>query len=453
MDTVLIANRGEIAVRIIRACHKMGLKTVAVCSDADCDSLHARLADHTVVIGKRNLNSSYLNIPGLLAVARAYNAQFVHPGVGFLAESATFRRWCDNEGLTFIGPSAEVMESMGDKLLVKNSLKNLDVPMVPGTDEPISVLRRAKSKAKEIGYPVLLKAAAGGGGMGIRIVESEEEFEKQFNLVRNEAQSAFGDGRIFIEKLLTNVRHVEVQVLADNHGNVSHFNTRECSLQRRNQKLIEEAPASLIPKRTRNAMHKTAVDIVRATGYTNAGTVEFLVDQDGNYYFMEMNTRIQVEHPITEQITGVDLIQAQIMAAMNYEIDIDQKELAPKGHAIECRINAEDPLNSFAPSPGKIDSICLPGGMGVRVDSSVVPGDRVYPFYDSMMMKVIAHAEDRVSCIEVMHQALSELKIDGVRHNIDFQMAILEHPEYQKGDIHTKWIEQKFLPQYLEGRA
>lgn len=450
MDTVLIANRGEIAVRIIRACHKMGLKTVAVCSDADADSLHTRLADNCVCIGKRSLESSYLNIPALLAVARAYNAQFVHPGVGFLAESATFRRWCDNEGLTLIGPTADLMEAMGDKLLVKKSLKNMNVPMVPGTDEAISSLRRAKNEAKSIGYPVLLKAAAGGGGMGIRIVESAETFDEQFSLVRNEAMSAFGDGRIFIEKLLTNVRHVEVQVLADNFGNVSHFNTRECSLQRRNQKLVEEAPASLIPKKTQNAMHKTAVDIVRTTGYTNAGTVEFLVDNEGNYYFMEMNTRIQVEHPITEQITGVDLIQAQIMVAMNYEISINQKNLQPRGHSIECRINAEDPLNSFAPSPGKLGSICLPGGMGVRIDSSVCPGDRVYPFYDSMMMKVIAHAEDRTSCIEVMHQALSELKIEGVKNNIDFQLAILEHPEYQAGKIHTKWIEQKLLPHYLE---
>ena len=446
----MIANRGEIAVRIIRACHKMGLKTVAVCSEADTDSLHARLADNCVCVGKRSLDSSYLNIPALLAVARAYNARFVHPGVGFLAESATFRRWCDNEGLTMIGPRADVMEAMGDKLLVKNSLKNLDVPMVPGTDETINSLRRAKIEAKNIGYPVLLKAAAGGGGMGIRIVETPEDFDKQFSLVRNEAQSAFGDGRIFIEKMMTNVRHVEVQVLADNHGNVSHFNTRECTLQRRNQKLVEEAPASLIPKRTRNGMHKTAVDIVRATGYTNAGTVEFLVDRDGNYYFMEMNTRIQVEHPITEQITGVDLIQAQIMVAMNYEISISQKDLVPKGHAIECRINAEDPINSFAPSPGKIEAISMPGGMGVRVDSAVVPGDRVYPFYDSMMMKVIAHAEDRTSCIEVMHQALSELKITGVKHNIDFHLAILEHPEYQRGEIYTKWIEHKFMPRYLE---
>ena len=450
MDTVLIANRGEIAVRIIRACHKMGLKTVAVCSDADADSLHTRLADNCVCIGKRSLESSYLNIPALLAVARAYNAQFVHPGVGFLAESSIFRRWCDNEGLTMIGPRADVMEAMGDKLLVKNSLKNLDVPMVPGTDDAITSLRRAKTEAKNIGYPVLLKAAAGGGGMGIRIVETPEDFDKQFSLVRNEAQSAFGDGRIFIEKMLTNVRHVEVQVLADNHGNVSHFNTRECTLQRRNQKLVEEAPASLIPKRTKHGMHKTAVDIVRATGYTNAGTVEFLVDRDGNYYFMEMNTRIQVEHPITEQITGVDLIQAQIMVAMNYEIAISQKDLTPRGHAIECRINAEDPLNSFAPSPGKIESISLPGGMGVRVDSAVVPGDRVYPFYDSMMMKLIAHAEDRTSCIEVMHQALSELEIEGVVHNRDFHLAILEHPDYQRGEIYTKWIEQKFMPRYLE---
>ena len=431
----------------------MGLKTVAVCSDADSDSLHARLADNCVCIGKRSLESSYLNIPALLAVARAYNAQFVHPGVGFLAESATFRRWCDNEGLTHIGPSAEVMEAMGDKLLVKNSLKDLNVPMVPGTDEPITSLRRAKNEAKNIGYPVLLKAAAGGGGMGIRIVETPEEFDKQFSLVRNEAQSAFGDGRIFIEKLLRNVRHVEVQVLADNFGNVSHFNTRECSLQRRNQKLLEEAPASLIPKKTRNAMHKTATDIVRATGYKNAGTVEFLVDSKGNYYFMEMNTRIQVEHPITEQITGVDLIQAQIMVAMGYEISISQKDLAPRGHSMECRINAEDPLNGFAPSPGKLGSISLPGGMGVRVDSAVTAGDRVYPFYDSMMMKVVAHAEDRTSCIEVMHQALCELEIEGVAHNRDFHIALLEHPDFQKGDIHTKWIEQKFLPRYLEANG
>lgn len=453
MDTVLVANRGEIAVRIIRACHKMGLKTVAVCSDADSDSLHARLADNVVCIGKRSLESSYLNIPALLAVARAYNAQYVHPGVGFLAESATFRRWCDNERITFIGPSADVMESMGDKLLVKERLKGLDVPMIPGTGEAISSVRRAKVEAKNIGYPVMLKAAAGGGGNGIRIVRDPDDFESQFNLVKSEAENAFGDGRIFIEKMLTGVRHVEVQILADNFGNVSHFSTRECSLQRRNQKLLEEAPASLIPKKTRDAMHKTATTIVKATGYRNAGTVEFLVDDKGNHYFMEMNTRIQVEHPVTEQITGVDLIQAQIMVAMNHEIVISQEDLKPKGHAIECRINAEDPLNGFAPSPGKLGALSLPGGMGVRIDSSVVSGDKVYPFYDSMMMKIIAHAEDRRTCIEVMHQALTELKIEGVKHNIDLQLAVLEHPDYIDGNIDTKWIEQKFLPQYLEANS
>lgn len=453
MDTVLVANRGEIAVRIIRACHKMGLKTVAVCSDADSDSLHARLADNVVCIGKRSLESSYLNIPALLAVARAYNAQYVHPGVGFLAESATFRRWCDNERIIFIGPSANVMESMGDKLLVKERLKGLDVPMIPGTGEAISSVRRAKVEAKNIGYPVMLKAAAGGGGNGIRIVRDPDDFESQFNLVKNEAENAFGDGRIFIEKMLTGVRHVEVQILADNFGNVSHFSTRECSLQRRNQKLLEEAPASLIPKKTRDAMHKTATTIVKATGYRNAGTVEFLVDDKGNHYFMEMNTRIQVEHPVTEQITGVDLIQAQIMVAMNHEIVISQEDLKPKGHAIECRINAEDPLNGFAPSPGKLGALSLPGGMGVRIDSSVVSGDKVYPFYDSMMMKIIAHAEDRRTCIEVMHQALTELKIEGVNHNIDLQLAVLEHPDYIDGNIDTKWIEQKFLPQYLEANS
>ena len=450
MDIVLVANRGEIAVRIIRACHKMGIKTVAVCSEADSDSLHARLADNVVCIGKRSLESSYLNIPALLAVARAYDAQYVHPGVGFLAESATFRRWCDNEGLTLIGPGADVMETMGDKLLVKDRLKGLGVPMIPGTIEAVTSLRKAKIEAKNIGYPIMLKAAAGGGGCGIRIVNTPDEFDEQFSLVRNEAESAFGDGRIFIEKLLTGVRHVEVQILADNFGNVSHFATRECSLQRRNQKLLEEAPASFIPQETRNAMHKTAVDIVRATGYVNAGTVEFLVDNKSNYYFMEMNTRIQVEHPITEQIMGVDLIQAQILVAMNNKIIISQKELVPRGHAMECRINAEDPLNDFAPSPGKIGAISLPGGMGVRVDSSVVSGDRVYPFYDSMMMKIVTHAEDRRECIEVMHQALSELKIEGINHNTDMHLAVLEHPDFLAGNVHTKWIEQKFLPYYLE---
>jgi acetyl-CoA carboxylase biotin carboxylase subunit len=431
----------------------MGLKTVAVCSDADSDSLHARLADNVVCIGKRSLESSYLNIPALLAVARAYNAQYVHPGVGFLAESATFRRWCDNEGVTFIGPRADVMEAMGDKLLVKERLKGLDVPMIPGTGEAISNVQRAKAEAKNIGYPVMLKAAAGGGGNGIRIVRTPEEFETQFNLVKNEAENAFGDGRIFIEKMLTGVRHVEVQILADNFGNVSHFSTRECSLQRRNQKLLEEAPASLIPQSTRDAMHRTATTIVKATGYRNAGTVEFLVDDKGNHYFMEMNTRIQVEHPVTEQIIGVDLIQAQILVAMNHKIVISQEDLTPKGHAIECRINAENPLNGFAPSPGKLGAISLPGGMGVRIDSSVVSGDRVYPFYDSMMMKVIAHAEDRRTCINVMHQALSELKIEGVNHNTDLQLAVLEHPDYIAGNIDTKWIEQKFLPQYLEANS
>lgn len=453
MDTVLIANRGEIAVRIIRACRKMGLSTVAVCSEADMDSMHAQMADHTACIGPKSLKKSYLNINALLAVARAYKARYVHPGVGFLSENMDFRRACREQGLIFIGPEASVMEALSDKLAVKNRLSGLGIPVIPGGTEPVRSVPEGLAVAREIGFPVLLKAAFGGGGMGIRRVDDECRFEELFNMVRAEAAAAFGSGEVYLEKLVLNARHIEVQVLADNFGNALSFGTRECSLQRRSQKLLEEAPACNLDRNIMRALQDTAIRIVQETGYTNAGTVEYLVDENGNYYFIEMNTRIQVEHPATEAVTGVDLIQAQIMAAMGCNISIRQEDLAPKGHAIECRINAENPLTGFTPSPGRIEGLHMPGGMGIRVDSSVRPGDTIYPFYDSLVMKIIAHAEDRSACIRVMDQALSELRIDGISHNAQMHRELLKSPDFVQGRVYTKWIEEKFLPVYLKERV
>lgn len=449
MNTVLIANRGEIAVRIIRTCKKLGLKTISVFSENDEGSLHVRLADESVCIGPRPAEKSYLNIESIVAAARAYHADFIHPGVGFLSENAGFRRVCDEEGIRFIGPDADAMVLLEDKQKARTWMQDNGFPVVPGSQGHVENVKAALLVCKSTGFPVMLKAAKGGGGKGIRIVDNVQELEKEFPLVSREAELAFGDKNMYIESYLPQARHIEVQIIADEHGGVLHLGTRECSLQRKNQKLLEEAPAPFIEPKVRSAMEKTAVEIARRSGYKNVGTVEFLY-KDGKYYFMEMNTRIQVEHPVTESIFGVDLIKAQIQVAMGHRLSLKQEDIVARGHAIECRINAENVMENFRPSPGVIKSMRLPGGNGVRVDTGYGPGDEIPPYYDSMVMKIICTGDDRDEAVRQSHAALGELRIEGIAHNAAFTQAILRHPAFGSGDVHTKWIEQEFIHQFME---
>jgi acetyl-CoA carboxylase biotin carboxylase subunit len=452
MNTVLIANRGEIAVRIIRTCKKLGLGTVSVFSENDEASLHVRLADEAVCIGPRPAEKSYLNIESIIAAAKACHADLIHPGVGFLSENAAFRLACDEEGIRFIGPDAAAMRLLEDKQAARKWMQENGFPVVPGSEGTVASVKDALPVCRAVGYPVMLKAARGGGGKGIRVVGSPQELEKEFPLVSREAELSFGDGSLYIEAYLPGARHIEVQILADEHGSVLHLGTRECSLQRRNQKLVEEAPAPFIEPEVRAAMEKTAVEIARRAGYKNAGTIEFLY-KDGKYYFMEMNTRIQVEHPVTEAVFGVDLIKAQIQAALSHHLRIRQKDLIPHGHAIECRVNAENVQENFRPSPGVIKTLRLPGGNGVRVDTGYGPGDTIPPYYDSMIMKVICAGDDREEARRLSIAALGELYIEGVAHNAAFTRAILKHPAYISGGVHTKWIEQEFIHQYMRGET
>ncbi len=452
MQTVLVANRGEIAVRIIRTCKKLGLRAVAVYSENDERSLHVRLADESVCIGPRPADKSYLNIDTLLAAAKAYRADLLHPGVGFLSENDAFAAACAEAGVVFIGPAPETMRMLGDKEAARRVMLENGFPVVPGSDGTVETLKDALSAAKSIGYPLLIKAAKGGGGKGIRIVEDASALEKELPLVRREAQQAFGDGSVYLEVYLPEARHIEVQILADTHGNVLHLGTRECTLQRKNQKLIEEAPAANVPADTISAIEQTAVDIARAVGYQNAGTVEFLLTRDGRFFFMEMNARIQVEHPVTESIYGLDLVKAQIQVALGHHLRVLQETLIPRGHAIECRINAECPAEQFRPSPGVLSALSLPGGQGIRIDSGYAAGDEISPYYDSMVLKLIAHADDRDEAIRLCSAALTELGIDGIEHNADFARAMLADADFRAGNAHTKWIEQTFLPRYLRGR-
>ncbi len=452
MKTVLIANRGEIAVRIIRTCKKLGFETIAVYSENDEASMHARLADVAVCIGPRQAEKSYLNIESILAAAKAYGADLIHPGVGFLSESAEFNDACEQDGITFIGPDAESMRLLGDKQAARKTMIDNGFPVVPGSEGPVSSEKDAAAIAKEIGYPLIIKAAFGGGGKGIRIVRDQKELEKEFPMVRREAEQAFGDGSLYIESYLENTRHIEVQILADQFGNTLHFGTRECSLQRKNQKMVEEAPAANVPAKVLKEMQQTAVDIAKCVGYKNAGTVEFLLTQDGKFYFMEMNTRIQVEHPVTESIYGIDLIKAQIQVALGHKLAIEQKNIEHKGHSIECRINAEDIEKNFMPSPGRIAKMNCPGGYGVRVDTGYADGDEISPFYDSMVMKLICTADDRDEATKLCLSALGELWVDGIKHNAQFAAAMLEDKDFKTGKIHTKWIENEFLAKFMRGR-
>ena len=428
MNKILIANRGEIAVRIIRACKEMNIKTVAVYSEADREALHTKLADEAVCIGPANSKQSYLNIKNLIEAANITKADSIHPGFGFLSESSQFAKICEESNIKFIGPRPEVIDLLGNKSNSKELMKKEGIPVIPGSDGSIKDLKQAILVCEDIGYPVLLKAAAGGGGKGIRLVNSFEELEKNYNIVKQEAKNSFNDDEIYIEKYIKEPRHIEIQILADEHGNIVHLGERDCTIQRNHQKLIEETPSTIIDEKLRNKMGNIAVKVAKIAGYTNCGTVEFLVDHDKNFYFMEMNTRIQVEHGITEMRTGIDLVKEQIRIAAGEKLKFKQKEIEFRGHSIECRINAENPSKNFMPSPGKINEINLPGGNGIRVDTAIYNGYTVPSNYDSMLAKIIAYGANRNEALSKMKRALEELVIDGIETNRDFLFEIIKNP-------------------------
>ncbi|MBX7154194.1 MAG: acetyl-CoA carboxylase biotin carboxylase subunit [Bacteriodetes bacterium] len=441
MKKILIANRGEIALRIIRACRELGIKTVAVYSDADKSSLHVRFADEAVCIGPAQGKLSYLKIPHIIAAAQVTNADAIHPGYGFLAENDTFAEICHDCGITFIGPTSEQIIKMGNKSIAKDTMAAAGVPVVPGSEGVISNVQDAMEVAERVGYPVMLKAVAGGGGKGMRYVETASEIERAFTNARNEAEAAFGNGDIYIEKFVEEPRHVEIQVFGDKFGNVVHLNERECSIQRRHQKLIEEAPSPIMTKELRAKMGEAAMKGARAVNYVGAGTIEFLVDKHRNFYFMEMNTRIQVEHPVTEQSLDVDLIKEQIMVAAGEKLTLSIQE--PKYHSIECRINAEDPYHDWRPSPGVITSLHFPGGYGVRVDSHVYQGYMIPPYYDSMIAKLLTFAKTRDEAIAKMRRALDEIVIEGIHTTIPFHRKMMDNPDFISGNFDTKYLDTK----------
>ncbi len=440
---VLIANRGEIALRVIRACKELGLETVAVYSTVDRDSLHVRFADDDVCIGPGPSRESYLVVPRLIAAAEITGADAIHPGYGFLAENADFAETVKASGLTFIGPTPEQIRSMGDKATARRLAKEAGVPTVPGSPDTISDLDEALRVAGEIGYPVIIKATAGGGGKGMRVAKNADEFGQSFTLAQNEALSAFGNGSVYIEKYLAKPRHVEIQVMGDQHGMVVHLGERDCSVQRRHQKLIEEAPSPALTDELREQMGTAAVKLAAAIGYCGAGTIEFLLDEDGSFYFMEMNTRIQVEHPVTEMVTSFDLVKEQIRVAAGEPLSWLGNGLKLRGHAIECRINAEDPYRNFQPSPGTITAYHPPGGPGVRVDSHVYAGYQVPPFYDSLLAKVIVHGNCRAEALTRMKNALETFVLEGVTTTIPFLIRVLQHPEFVAGKVDTKFLERE----------
>ncbi|OGU18212.1 MAG: acetyl-CoA carboxylase biotin carboxylase subunit [Geobacteraceae bacterium GWC2_53_11] len=441
---VLIANRGEIAVRIIRACKELGIKTVAVYSQADVHSLHVKLADESVCIGPASSALSYLNINAIISAAELTDSEAIHPGYGFLSENPKFAEVCENCGITFIGPTAESMRIMGDKISARQAVIKQGVPILPGTKEGVHSVEEAVKVAKEIGFPVIIKATAGGGGRGMKIVHSQAALPNAFATARAEAQSGFGNPEVYIERYCEKPRHVEIQILGDKHGNVIHLGERDCSIQRRHQKLIEEAPSTVVTPEIRKAMGEAAVRAAAAVGYNSAGTVEFLVDKQNNFYFMEMNTRIQVEHPVTEMVTGVDLVREQIRSAAGIPLRFKQEDIQIRGHAIECRINAEDPFK-FTPCPGKITAYHPPGGFGVRVDSFVYDQYTVVPNYDSLIGKLIVHADTRDEAIKRMARALDEFRIEGIKTTIFFHKRIMAHKDFIDGDIDTSFLERIVL--------
>jgi len=442
---VLIANRGEIALRILHSCEELGISTVAVHSTVDRQSLHVQLADESVCIGPPMSSKSYLNIPNIISAALTRNANAIHPGYGFLAENARFASICADHQITFIGPSPEAIMAMGDKSTAKKNMIKAGVPVVPGSPGIVDNEREAQLIANEIGYPVIIKATAGGGGRGMRLVREESEFSRLFHAAQGEADAAFGNPSVYIEKFIEKPRHIEFQILADSYGNVIHLGERECSIQRRHQKLLEEAPSSFLSESLRQKMGQAAVKAAKSINYLGAGTVEFLVDRKGNFYFMEMNTRIQVEHPVTEMITGLDLVTEQIRIAQGERLRFKQNEIQLRGHAIECRINAEDPNQNFRPHPGKISGYLPPGGLGVRVDSHIYTDYVIPPYYDSLIGKLIVWGPDRETAIKRMHRALKECAITGVPTTIGFHQRIIEHPVFLAGDVYTNFIEENLM--------
>lgn len=443
---ILIANRGEIAVRIIRACREMGIQTVAVFSEPDRDALHTQLADEAVCIGPAKAQDSYLNMQNIISAAVATKAQAIHPGFGFLAENSIFAGMCAECNIKFIGPDSSIIDAMGNKSNARELMIKAGVPVIPGSDGVVENAEKAKEVAKKLGYPVMVKASAGGGGKGIRIVRSEDELEDAYESAKSETKAAFGDDTMYMEKVIENARHIEIQILGDEHGNVIHLGERDCSLQRRNQKVLEESPSPVLPEETRKAMGEAAVRAAKAVGYKSAGTIEFLYDREGKFYFMEMNTRIQVEHPVTEMVTGIDIVKEQIKIAEGSVLDIKQSDVKITGHAIECRINAENPDRNFAPSPGTIDYLLVPGGtLGVRVDSAVYAGCSILPYYDSMIAKVITYGNTRAEAIEKMRRCLYEFVIEGVDTNIEFQEKILTNEKYLEGLFDTGFIAREII--------
>lgn len=439
---ILVANRGEIAVRIIRACREMGIETVAIYSEMDKEALHKELADEAVCVGKDRSNNSYLHIQNILSAALITGCDAIHPGFGFLSENPKFARLCEECNIKFIGPKAEIIEKMGDKSMARQMMIEAGVPVVPGSDGPISNLTHALTLAREIEYPVIVKASAGGGGKGMRIAWSEEELASQFEMAKMEAYNAFGDDSMYMEKFVVNPKHIEIQILADEQGKILHLGERDCSMQRRNQKVLEEAPSSVLSEAERKQLGELAVKGAAHVAYENAGTMEFLMDAQHRFYFIEMNTRIQVEHPVTEMVTGLDLIKAQIEVAAGLPLKMEQSDLNINGHAIECRINAEEPEMQFRPSPGRIEELFLPGGLGVRIDSAVYRGYMIPPTYDSMIGKLIVHAPTREEAILRMKRALGELVITGVKTNIDFQYTLMNQEAFISGSYDTGFIGQ-----------
>jgi acetyl-CoA carboxylase biotin carboxylase subunit len=441
---LLIANRGEIAVRIIRACREMGIKTVAVYSQADADALHTQLADESICIGKAEAKDSYLNMERILSATIASGADAIHPGFGFLSENSKFAALCEKCNIAFIGPSAKTIEETGNKSEARNAMVRAGVPVIPGTKNPIFTAEAGRKFADEIGYPVMIKAALGGGGKGMRVVRNSEEFEKNFQNAQREAENGFGDNSMYIEKYIEHPKHIEFQILADNEGNTIHLGERDCSVQRRHQKMIEESPCTALDDALRQQMGEMAVRAAKAVGYRNAGTVEFLLDSHRQFYFMEINTRIQVEHGVTELVTGIDLVKEQIRIAAGEKLGLRQSDIHLTGHAMEVRINAENPDKNFAPCPGTIQELHIPGGNGVRIDTAVYPGYIIPPYYDSMIMKVMVYDKDRESALKKMRSTLGEVIIEGVTTNLDFQYEILKNKEFESGEVHTDFIEKNF---------
>ncbi|NLO22126.1 MAG: acetyl-CoA carboxylase biotin carboxylase subunit [Syntrophomonadaceae bacterium] len=440
---ILIANRGEIAVRIIRACRELGIETIAVYSTADRDSLHVKMADQAVCIGGAAARDSYLNISNLIAAAKNLGADAIHPGYGFLAENPYFANLCQTHGIKFIGPRADVIEALGDKVRAREIARAAAVPLVPGSDGAVNSYEEALEIAENIGYPVMIKASAGGGGKGMRLAQSRESLKEALSTARLEASSAFGNEQIYMEKYIEEPRHIEIQVLGDEAGHLIHLGERDCSLQRRNQKLLEESPSSCLDPATRKKMGEVALNTARAADYYSAGTVEFLVDKYGQFFFIEMNTRIQVEHPVSEMVTGIDIVKEQIRIAAGYSLSYAQEDVKLDGWAIECRVNAEDPQRNFQPSPGTIGQYIVPGGPGVRVDSSVYSNYTITPYYDSMMAKVIVWGKDRPEAIQRMKRALNEFVIENVPTTIPFHLMVLDNAFFQRGEVYTNFIQRR----------